>query len=176
MTSSPASVRDQEARPDRASPDHRRSPGRIHRFIVIRSRPRPKMRSILRIGCTSRMAATPSVTGSYRWGCQRATLAQHVASAQRAGPQRRWPRKQPIKGLVFHVARRLESSTSATAASGSAAAVGEHSTSFASDPGVSGSLSRETCMVALHDGRLDLLRRGALGSQSADGRAVATAG
>jgi hypothetical protein len=23
-----------------------------------------------------------------------------------SGPQRRWPRKQPIKGLVFHVARR----------------------------------------------------------------------
>jgi DNA-binding response OmpR family regulator len=34
-------------------------------------------------------------------------LLDHVARLlNESGPQRRWPRKQPIKGLVFHVARR----------------------------------------------------------------------
>jgi hypothetical protein len=34
-------------------------------------------------------------------------LAGYVSKIlNETGPQRRWPRKQPIKGLVFHVARR----------------------------------------------------------------------
>ena len=79
--------------------------------LVIRSQAtRPKMRAILldRVHDHVMAADAERYGASYIGGdVSAATLAQHVSSLlNELGPQRRWPRKQPIKGLVFHVARR----------------------------------------------------------------------
>jgi DNA-binding response OmpR family regulator len=79
--------------------------------LVIRSQStRPKMRSILldRVH-DSVVAADAQRHGAIYLGgaVSTAVLAEHISKLlNESGPQRRWPRKQPIKGLVFHVARR----------------------------------------------------------------------
>jgi DNA-binding response OmpR family regulator len=79
--------------------------------LVIRSQStRPKMRSILldRVYDPVIAADAERHGAAYVGGpVTPAALAERVAKMlNEAGPQRRWPRKQPIKGLVFHVARR----------------------------------------------------------------------
>ena len=79
--------------------------------LVIRSQStRPNMRSILldRVHDPVVAADAKHHNAAYLGGMVTASsLAQHVSQLlNEGGPQRRWPRKQPIKGLVFHVARR----------------------------------------------------------------------
>ena len=79
--------------------------------LVIRSQStRPNMRAILIdrvhdpvIALDAERHGAAYIGGSF----SSATLAEHISRMlNESGPQRRWPRKQPIKGLVFHVARR----------------------------------------------------------------------
>ncbi len=79
--------------------------------LVIRSQStRPKMRSILLDRVHDPVVAQDAEKhgATYLGG----PLNLAVISAQiskllnETGPQRKWPRRQPIKGLVFHVARR----------------------------------------------------------------------
>ena len=79
--------------------------------LVIRSHStRPKMRSLLldRVHDPVIAADAERHGAAYLGGpLTAATLAEQVSRLlNETGPQRRWPRKQPIKGLVFHVARR----------------------------------------------------------------------
>jgi len=79
--------------------------------LVIRSQStRPKMRSLLldRVHDPVIAADAERHGAAYFGGPLTAvTLAEQVSRLlNETGPQRRWPRKQPIKGLVFHVARR----------------------------------------------------------------------
>jgi len=79
--------------------------------LVIRSQStRPKMRSLLldRVHDPVIAADAERHGAAYFGGpLTAATLAEQVSRLlNETGPQRRWPRKQPIKGLVFHVARR----------------------------------------------------------------------
>ena len=79
--------------------------------LVIRSQSsRPKMRSILLDRVHDPVVALDAERqGAVYLG---GPLTLSVISDQiskvlnESGPQRRWPRKQPIKGLVFHLARR----------------------------------------------------------------------
>src|SRR5688572_10895295 len=79
--------------------------------LVIRSQStRPKMRSIL----LDRVHDPVVARDAQRYGAiylggpvNINVIAEHISKLLNDnGPQRRWPRKQPIKGLVFHVARR----------------------------------------------------------------------
>jgi DNA-binding response OmpR family regulator len=79
--------------------------------LVIRSQStRPNMRAILIdrvhdpvVALDAENHGAAYIGGSF----SSATLAEHISRLlNESGPQRRWPRKQPIKGLVFHVARR----------------------------------------------------------------------
>ena len=79
--------------------------------LVIRSQTtRPKMRSLLvdRVHDPVIAADAERHGAAYIGGpITAATLSEQVSRLlNETGPQRRWPRKQPIKGLVFHVARR----------------------------------------------------------------------
>ena len=79
--------------------------------LVIRSQStRPNMRAILldRVHDPVVAADAERHGAAYIGGpVTAATLSEHVSRLlNEGGPQRRWPRKQPIKGLVFHVARR----------------------------------------------------------------------
>jgi DNA-binding response OmpR family regulator len=79
--------------------------------LVIRSQStRPNMRSILLDRVHDPVVAQDAERHSaiYIGGPVNAVvLAGYVSKIlNETGPQRRWPRKQPIKGLVFHVARR----------------------------------------------------------------------
>jgi DNA-binding response OmpR family regulator len=79
--------------------------------LVIRSQStRPNMRAILLDRVHDPVMALDAERhgAAYIGGAVSAkTLADHVSRLlNESGPQRRWPRKQPIKGLVFHVARR----------------------------------------------------------------------
>lgn len=79
--------------------------------LVIRSQStRPKMRSILLDRVHDPVVAQDAERhgATYLGGplSLSAISAQIVKLLNETGPQRRWPRKQPIKGLVFHVARR----------------------------------------------------------------------
>jgi DNA-binding response OmpR family regulator len=79
--------------------------------LVIRSQTtRPKMRSIL----LDRVHDPVVARDAQRYGAiylggpvSITVISEHISKLlNESGPQRRWPRKQPIKGLVFHVARR----------------------------------------------------------------------
>jgi DNA-binding response OmpR family regulator len=79
--------------------------------LVIRSQStRPKMRSIL----LDRVHDPVMAQDAERHGAiyvggpvTIAALSEQISKLlNESGPQRRWPRKQPMKGLVFHVARR----------------------------------------------------------------------
>jgi DNA-binding response OmpR family regulator len=79
--------------------------------LVIRSQnSRPKMRSILldRVHDTVMAQDAARHNAAYVGGSITATALSELITKvlNESGPQRRWPRKQPIKGLVFHVARR----------------------------------------------------------------------
>jgi DNA-binding response OmpR family regulator len=79
--------------------------------LVIRSQStRPKMRSILLDRVHDPVVAQDAERhGAIYMGGPlnvAAISAQISKLLNEAGPQRKWPRKQPIKGLVFHVARR----------------------------------------------------------------------
>jgi DNA-binding response OmpR family regulator len=79
--------------------------------LVIRSQStRPKMRAILLDRVHDPVVALDAERhGAIYLGgpLSTAALAEQISKVlNEAGPQRRWPRKQPIKGLVFHVARR----------------------------------------------------------------------
>jgi DNA-binding response OmpR family regulator len=79
--------------------------------LVIRSQTtRPNMRAILLDRVHDPVIALDAERhgAAYIGGpVTAAALAEHVSRMlNESGPQRRWPRKQPIKGLVFHVARR----------------------------------------------------------------------
>jgi DNA-binding response OmpR family regulator len=79
--------------------------------LVIRSQStRPNMRAILLDRVHDPVVAQDAERYSaiYIGGpVNGAVLAEHVSKVlNETGPQRRWPRKQPTKGLVFHVARR----------------------------------------------------------------------
>jgi DNA-binding response OmpR family regulator len=79
--------------------------------LVIRSQSsRPKMRSILLDRVHDPVMAQDAARhgAAYIGGAvTAAALSEQIAKLlNEAGPQRRWPRKQPVKGLVFHVARR----------------------------------------------------------------------
>ena len=79
--------------------------------LVIRSQStRPNMRAILLDRVHDPVIALDADRNgaAYIGGTvTAATLAEHVSRLLNdTGPQRRWPRKQPIKGLVFQVARR----------------------------------------------------------------------
>jgi DNA-binding response OmpR family regulator len=100
---------------DQIAPDLMISDVRLGGFnglhLVIRSQStRPNMRSIL----LDRVHDPVVALDAQRYGATylggtvtMATLSEHVSRLlNETGPQRRWPRKQPVKGLVFHVARR----------------------------------------------------------------------
>lgn len=79
--------------------------------LVIRSQStRPKMRSILLDRTHDPVVAQDAAQhgASYIGGpVSTQVLSDEITKVlNETGPQRRWPRKQPIKGLVFHVARR----------------------------------------------------------------------
>jgi DNA-binding response OmpR family regulator len=79
--------------------------------LVIRSQSsRPKMRSILLDRIHDPVVAQDAAQhGATYLGGPVTTqiLSDQITKVlNETGPQRRWPRKQPIKGLVFHVARR----------------------------------------------------------------------
>jgi DNA-binding response OmpR family regulator len=100
---------------DQIAPDLLISDVRLAGFnglhLVIRSQStRPNMRAILLDRVHDPVVALDAQRhgATYLGGTvTAATLAEHVSRLlNETGPQRRWPRKQPIKGLVFHVARR----------------------------------------------------------------------
>jgi DNA-binding response OmpR family regulator len=80
--------------------------------LVIRSQStRPKMRSILLDRVHDPVVAQDAERhgAAYIGGTVTPqALSEQIAKVlnEAGGPQRRWPRKQPLKGLVFHVARR----------------------------------------------------------------------
>src|SRR5262245_12016739 len=79
--------------------------------LVIRSQnARPKMRSILLDRVHDPVVAEDAQRhgAAYIGGpVNSSLLAAHISKLlNETGPQRKWPRKQPINGLVFHVARR----------------------------------------------------------------------
>jgi DNA-binding response OmpR family regulator len=79
--------------------------------LVIRSQStRPNMRAILLDRVHDPVVAQDAERhgAAYIGGhVSPRVLAEHVSRLlNEGGPQRRWPRKQPVKGLVFHVARR----------------------------------------------------------------------
>jgi DNA-binding response OmpR family regulator len=79
--------------------------------LVIRSQTtRPNMRAILLDRVHDAVVAQDAerLGAAYIGGhVSPKVLAEHVSRLlNEGGPQRRWPRKQPMKGLVFHVARR----------------------------------------------------------------------
>jgi len=79
--------------------------------LVIRSQSsRPKMRSILLDRVHDPVVAVDAERqGAVYLGgpLNLSVISEQISKVlNESGPQRRWPRKQPIKGLVFHVARR----------------------------------------------------------------------
>ena len=135
--------------------------------LVIRSQStRPNMRSILLDRVHDPVVALDAERhGAVYLGgpVNLAVLSEHISKLlNESGPQRRWPRKQPIKGLVFHVARRsarvidisyggirLELPPAET-----------HSGQVPDgDSRIRRRLPRQAGMVALHAARFDLLRR-----------------
>ena len=79
--------------------------------LVIRSQSsRPNMRSILLDRVHDPVVALDAERqGAIYLGgpVNLAVISEQISKVlNESGPQRRWPRKQPIKGLVFHVARR----------------------------------------------------------------------
>ena len=79
--------------------------------LVIRSQSsRPNMRSILLDRVHDPVVALDAERqGAVYLGgpVNLAVISEQISKVlNESGPQRRWPRKQPIKGLVFHVARR----------------------------------------------------------------------
>ena len=151
--------------------------------LVIRSQStRPNMRAILLDRVHDPVIALDADRhgAAYIGGTvTAATLAEHVSRLLNdTGPQRRWPRKQPIKGLVFQVARRRARVIDISyggirfelppAESIPAQVPHGHS-------GIRRRLPRQAGVDAIHVARLDFVRRGAVRSESADGRPVATA-
>jgi DNA-binding response OmpR family regulator len=79
--------------------------------LVIRSQSsRPNMRSILLDRVHDPVVAMEAERqGAIYLGgpLDLAVISEQISKVlNESGPQRRWPRRQPIKGLVFHVARR----------------------------------------------------------------------
>ena len=79
--------------------------------LVMRSQSsRPKMRSILLDRVHDPVVALDAERqGAVYLGgpLDLSVISDQISKVlNESGPQRRWPRKQPIKGLVFHVARR----------------------------------------------------------------------
>ena len=100
---------------DQISPDLLITDVRLGGFnglhLVIRSQTtRPNMRSILLDRVHDPVVAQDAEKhGAVYLGgpMNLALISQQISKVlNETGPQRRWPRKQPIKGLVFHVARR----------------------------------------------------------------------
>lgn len=100
---------------DRMAPDLLITDVRLGEFnglhLVIRSQStRPNMRAILldrRHDAVIEAEATRHNAVYLTWPVSEPTLLAHMSRLLReTSPQRRWPRKQPIKGLVAHVARR----------------------------------------------------------------------